>query len=340
MPIEMPRGLPFSVDTWSRSSRAKRYHFLTHAHKDHSSSISNYASFPIYATRLTKLLVIHQFSQVDESLFIEMRVGEPIVVDDPDCGFIVTAFDANHCPGAVMLLFEGEFGNILHTGDCRLTVDCIQNLPMQYASIRGRKPQICLDYLFLDCTFSGHAMKFPSKDSAVQQVIKCIWEHPNAPVVYLACDLLGQEEILLHVSKTFDSKIYMNRSVNAEFYEALKTIVSDVITDDSSPRFQVCEGFPRFYEKAETKLAAARSSLQQEPLFIRPSTQWYACSKDCTDDRKFNRRLGAAERDEFGVWHIRYSIHSSKEELESALQYLQPKRVISTTPSCRPMELD
>lgn len=69
-----------------------------------------------------------------------------------------------------MLLFEGEFGNILHTGDCRLTVDCIQNLPMQYASTRGRKPQICLDYLFLDCTFSGHAMKFPSKDSAVQQV--------------------------------------------------------------------------------------------------------------------------------------------------------------------------
>ncbi|KAF3791778.1 5' exonuclease Apollo [Nymphaea thermarum] len=341
MPIEMPRGLPFSVDTWSRSSRAKRYHFLTHAHKDHASSISNYASFPIYATRITKHLIIRQFPQVCDSLFVEMRVGEPIVVDDPDCRFTFTAFDANHCPGAVMLLFEGEFGNILHTGDCRLTADCIQCLPMKYVSMRGRKPLICLDYLFLDCTFAGHAMKIPSKDLAVQQVIKCIWEHPNAPIVYLACDLLGQEEILVHVSKTFGSKIYIDRSVNAEYYEALTIIASDVITDDSSSRFQVCEGFPRFYEKAETKLAAARANLQPEPLFIRPSTQWYACREDYADDsRKSNKRWREAERDEFGVWHVCYSIHSSKEELELALQYLQPKRVISTTPSCRAVELD
>lgn len=45
-------------------------------------------------------------------------------------------------------------------------------------------------------------------------------------------------------------------------------------------------------------------------------------------------------RDIFGVWHICYSIHSSKEELEWALQLLASRWVISTTPSCKAMELD
>ncbi|KAL5982667.1 hypothetical protein ACLOJK_016743 [Asimina triloba] len=370
MPIELPRGLPFSVDTWSPSSNNKRYHFLTHAHKDHCLGISLHSSFPIYSTALTKTLLLRQFPYLDDSLFVEMEVGESVVMDDPDGAFSVSAFDANHCPGAVMFLFEGSFGNILHTGDCRLTPDCLQNLPMKYISREGKIGGSCLDYLFLDCTFADCSLKLPSKHAAIRQVISCIWNHPNAPVVYLACDLLGQEEVLEEVTRTFGSKIYVDETKNAECFQTLRVTAPDVLSQDASSRFQACylvssvlffppsllnyiyallflfdmqifEGFPKLYERTQVKILEARAKFQPEPLFIRPSAQWYACNvEDSETGTQSKMKLSGAKTDEFGVWHVCYSMHSSKEELEWALQLLQPKWVISTTPPCRAMELD
>ncbi|GAU38067.1 hypothetical protein TSUD_318610 [Trifolium subterraneum] len=101
MPIEMPEGLPFSVDTWTPSSKtSKRHHFLTHAHKDHSSNIISNSSFPIYSTLLTKTLLLQHYPKLDPSLFLQIEVGQSFIIDDPDGNFTVTAFDANHCPGS------------------------------------------------------------------------------------------------------------------------------------------------------------------------------------------------------------------------------------------------
>ena len=69
-----------------------------------------------------------------------------------------------------MFLFEGNFGNILHTGDCRLTPECLQSLPDKYLGRKGRKPRCQLDYVFLDCTFGRFSGKIPSKHSAIRQV--------------------------------------------------------------------------------------------------------------------------------------------------------------------------
>ncbi|RWV93058.1 hypothetical protein GW17_00044512 [Ensete ventricosum] len=75
MPIEMPKGLPFSVDTWTPTSLRKRHHFLTHAHKDHLTGIVVRASRPIYATRLTKNLALHYFPQV----FLPFLSFDPLI---------------------------------------------------------------------------------------------------------------------------------------------------------------------------------------------------------------------------------------------------------------------
>ncbi|XP_017969780.1 PREDICTED: protein artemis isoform X1 [Theobroma cacao] len=341
MPIQMPKGLPFAVDTFSPSSKRKRHHFLTHAHKDHTSGISTHFSYPIYSTHLTKSLVLQHCPQLDDTLFVGIEAGESVVIDDPDGEFQVTAFDANHCPGAVMFLFEGNFGNILHTGDCRLTPECLQNLPEKYISRKGKEPLCRLDYVFLDCIFGRFSQSLPSKQSAIRQVINCIWKHPNAPMVYLTCDLLGQEEILTSIYRTFGSKIHVDKATNPDCFQSLRIIVPEILSEDPSSRFQVFGGFPKLSERATAKIAEAQANFQPEPLIIRPSAMWYACEEERSEiDSRWKIRFNEAIKDQFGVWHVCYSTHSSREELEWALILLAPKRVVSTTPSCWAMELD
>ena len=36
-----------------------------------------------------------------------------------------------------MFLFEGNFGNTLHTVDCILTAECVQSLPKKYVVKKG-----------------------------------------------------------------------------------------------------------------------------------------------------------------------------------------------------------
>lgn len=238
-----------------------------------------------------------------------------------------------------MFLFEGGFGNILHTGDCRLTPDCLQSLPLKYISKKGRESIRSLDYLFLDCTFSKCHLKMPNKESSIQQVISCIWKHPDAPIVYFSCGNLGREEILVEVSKTFGSLIFVDKTKYPDLLHTLLLVAPQILSDDASSRFQAI-GFSELNGKASAELAEARANLQPEPLFIRPSVQWYATNPTLNKSRKKKVCPAEAQRDESGVWHVCHSMHSSREELEWALHFLLPKWVISTTPPQRAMDLD
>jgi DNA cross-link repair 1A protein len=67
--------------------------------------------------------------------------------------------------GALMFLFEGAFGAVLHTGDCRLTTDCVHALPLP------PHPSRRIDYIFLDCTFARCTLQFPTKHDSIRQVL-------------------------------------------------------------------------------------------------------------------------------------------------------------------------
>ncbi|TVU39546.1 hypothetical protein EJB05_12970, partial [Eragrostis curvula] len=74
MPIEMPRGLPFSVDTWTPASSLTRHLFHTHAHRDHLAGIAGTAAaLCIYASSVTVLITLRYFPQFNRAALWSLR---------------------------------------------------------------------------------------------------------------------------------------------------------------------------------------------------------------------------------------------------------------------------
>lgn len=70
----------------------------------------------LYCSPPTALLIQQQL-RVKPACIRSVPLNSPITVE----GVRVTFLDANHCPGAVMILFEPPGRRpVLHTGDCRL----------------------------------------------------------------------------------------------------------------------------------------------------------------------------------------------------------------------------
>jgi Cft2 family RNA processing exonuclease len=106
--------------------------FLSHCHEDHIKGLHaswNYGK--IYCSPITSVLISARFPNLKEYV-VPLELDQPHWVyysgKEDGGGFQVTLIDANHCPGAVMMLFEGEkMGKVLHTGDFRVSEEMLQH---------------------------------------------------------------------------------------------------------------------------------------------------------------------------------------------------------------------
>ena len=106
-------GTSFTVDSFkvALSDPACNMFFLTHFQSDHYGGLSK-KRFPpgarIICTRITSCLV-ESLLHIANSFIRVLSVGKKVDFVDAgrgsNAGASVWAFDANHCPGAVVLLF-------------------------------------------------------------------------------------------------------------------------------------------------------------------------------------------------------------------------------------------
>jgi Cft2 family RNA processing exonuclease len=94
-----------------------------------------------------------------------VNTDTPLLVPHQTSPDKYTKLDANHCPGAVMFLFQVGQRHILHKGDFRWNCD------RMYASLKDFIAlKIRLDDLFLDTTYCNKKITYQHKMKLLLQL--------------------------------------------------------------------------------------------------------------------------------------------------------------------------
>ncbi|XP_023283374.1 5' exonuclease Apollo [Seriola lalandi dorsalis] len=298
---------PLAVDFWQvRKCPGTRLFFLSHMHSDHTVGLtSTWSDRAIYCSPATATLLKLKL-QVKEKWVHPLELAEPHLLPLDDIGketLTVTLIDANHCPGAVMFLFEGYFGSILYTGDFRYTPSMLREPCL--------RTNTAIDVLYLDNTNCDPNRTLPSRQRATQQIKEIIRSHPNHNVV-IGLYSLGKESLLLELAMEFKTWI----EVSFQRMETLKVLeLPDVFTTDP--------GAGRIRAVDQSEICSAtfhRWNKEQPTLAILPTS----------------RPLVSFHPN---VHVVPYSDHSSYQELEDFVSALKPTCLIPIVGKCVPGSL-
>jgi len=210
-------GTDFVCDGFhhAKPGLTKNY-FLTHFHSDHYGGITKTWEYgTIYCSLPTAELVTQQLG-VDRKYLHPLPMNIPTIVESRGKPITVTLLDANHCPGAVMFLFQVGKRQILHVGDFRWDRDSMLQTGSPLRDFATGK--LVLDELYLDTTYCDPKYTLPTQAAtvdAIQTVFRKELErcssNKTAKTLHLfGAYTIGKERMYLSVAEQHNMKVYVD----------------------------------------------------------------------------------------------------------------------------------
>ncbi|XP_062504777.1 protein artemis-like isoform X2 [Corticium candelabrum] len=314
-----------------------RVFFLSHCHKDHMeglcrppliSSLQSGAD-GIYCSEVTQKLLMRdpEFSHLKRhikelpiSVSTMIKIKHPMTTKVEEIS--VTLLPANHCPGSVMFLIEGQNGTVLFTGDFRLDTDDLKQMAALHCKDGNLKT---FRNVYLDTTFCHpKLMVIPSRERSQETTLSLIdrWlsESPHH-LVHLNCSTLGLEHIIMAVSNQFKTKIHVHHFTKQQ-YEDLPLISECLTTDCKSTRIHACRW--KLYKSKGASLPCGVQAVRYDKpqvMRIKLSTIWFTRLADGFPDS------GSVHLSRYNIWRIPHSMHSSMSEIRNVVKYLHPQTI-------------
>lgn len=168
----------------------------------------------IYCSLSTANLVNQQLG-VDKKYLHPIAMNSPTIIASKGRPITVTLLDANHCPGAVMFLFEVGNRRILHVGDFRWDRELMMSMP-QIGAFSKISPR--LDELFLDTTYCNAKYTLPTQQDAISAAIEVAqWEMEVSnkdksmkSLFLFGSYTIGKEKIYMSVAESLKVKVYVD----------------------------------------------------------------------------------------------------------------------------------
>jgi DNA cross-link repair 1A protein len=348
-PYKRIPGTDFICDgfLYAKPSLSQTY-FLSHFHSDHYGGIDRSWNAGIIYCSLPTANLVHARLGVDRQYLHPLGLESPTILMETTTGkpVTVTLLDANHCPGAVMFLFQVNKRTILHVGDFRWDKQLMLSYPplqalaswQQQQQQPNQQQQQQLDELFLDTTYCEEKYTLPSQhdtiEAAVQVAVQQVEQSRVARerlLLLFGAYTIGKERLYLAVAERLNVKIY----VDSQRYKILSAL----------------EWPAAWYQRLTTSrnesnlwvVPLGHINLKRLPEYL---TGLSSSNNNNNNNNKYDRVVGfrptgwsnrpdgklvtTATRGNLTVHSVPYSEHSSFPELVDCIRTLKPKKIIPT----------